>query len=211
MDLRILIIAEDPITRAGLATLLDREENCTVAGQIAGLDELPTAFDVYRPDVLVWDMGWDPTNAIDRLAELMAEDEEAQTLRVVSLLPDAENTADVWNAGARGLMLRNAEADDIAAALAAVARGLTVFDPTLAPVILPAENVMAAPVEALTPRELDVLQLLAEGLSNKAIAQRLEISAHTVKFHVNAIMGKLDARSRTEAVVHAMRLGVIIL
>ncbi len=68
-----------------------------------------------------------------------------------------------------------------------------------------------APAEALTPREREVLQLLAEGLANRAIAQRLAISEHTVKFHVNAILGKLNAQSRTEAVVRAARLGLLIL
>ena len=67
------------------------------------------------------------------------------------------------------------------------------------------------PVEDLTPRELEVVQLLAEGLPNKAIAKRLGVSDHTIKFHVNAILGKLGAQSRTEAVVRATRLGLIVL
>ena len=66
-------------------------------------------------------------------------------------------------------------------------------------------------VETLTPREIEVLQLLAEGMTNRAIAQRLEISEHTVKFHVNALMGKLHAQSRTDAVVRATRLGLLLL
>jgi DNA-binding NarL/FixJ family response regulator len=73
------------------------------------------------------------------------------------------------------------------------------------------ERPAEAPAEALTPRELEVLQLLAEGLPNKTIARQLSISEHTVKFHLNAIMSKLGAQSRTEAVVRATRLGLIIL
>jgi two-component system nitrate/nitrite response regulator NarL len=73
------------------------------------------------------------------------------------------------------------------------------------------EPLPGLPVEDLTPRELEVLQLLAEGLPNKAIGLRLSISEHTVKFHVNAILGKLGAQSRTDAVVRATRLGLIIL
>jgi two-component system nitrate/nitrite response regulator NarL len=96
--------------------------------------------------------------------------------------------------------------------LRAAAGGLIVLDPALAGAVLSArETSPDRLVEELTPRELEVLQLLAEGLPNKAIGLRLEISEHTVKFHVNAILGKLGAQSRTEAVVRASRLGLIIL
>jgi DNA-binding NarL/FixJ family response regulator len=89
---------------------------------------------------------------------------------------------------------------------------LIALDPALADVVQPSRDLLPQPpAEELTPRELEVLQLLAEGLSNKAIAYRLDISEHTVKFHVNAILGKLSAQSRTEAVVQATRLGLIIL
>jgi DNA-binding NarL/FixJ family response regulator len=98
------------------------------------------------------------------------------------------------------------------AALTAVSEGLTVLDPSVAGVLSPAEELPpTALAEELTPRELEVLQLLAEGLSNKAIGYRLEISEHTVKFHVTAIMSKLGAQSRTDAVVRATRLGLIVL
>ena len=87
-----------------------------------------------------------------------------------------------------------------------------VVDRDLAPALYPRPDIEPSPlVESLTPREVEVLQLLAEGLPNKGIAQRLGISEHTVKFHVNAIMGKLGAQSRTEAVVQATRLGLILL
>jgi two-component system, NarL family, nitrate/nitrite response regulator NarL len=87
-----------------------------------------------------------------------------------------------------------------------------VLDPALAGALVAARTELPAlPVEALTPREVDVLRLLGEGLPNKAIARRLGISEHTVKFHVNAILGKLGASSRTEAVVRATRLGLILL
>jgi DNA-binding NarL/FixJ family response regulator len=90
----------------------------------------------------------------------------------------------------------------------AAGQGLVVHDPSLAPGPGPGRD-PAVLVEDLTPRETEVLQLLADGLTNKAIAQRLGISDHTVKFHVNAVLGKLDAQSRTEAVVQASRLGLL--
>src|SRR5262249_58818697 len=115
-------------------------------------------------------------------------------------------------AGARGVLLRDTPADRLAAALEAAVRGLVVLDESLAEGWLRRPAAGAAPlVEPLTPRELQVLELLAEGLSNKAIAGRLGISDHTAKFHVNAILGKLGVQSRTEALVQAARLGLIVL
>jgi DNA-binding NarL/FixJ family response regulator len=93
-----------------------------------------------------------------------------------------------------------------------VAQGLLIVDPVLAPALLPLREREIEPLpEALTPREVEVLQLLADGRPNKTIALQLGISEHTVKFHVNSILNKLDVQSRTEAVVRATRLGLVIL
>jgi DNA-binding NarL/FixJ family response regulator len=110
----------------------------------------------------------------------------------------------------------------LAAGLAAATHGLGVLDPPFIPAVAPVtpDDGTASPggihsslalVEELTPRELEVLRLMAEGLPNKTIARQMEISEHTVKFHVNAILGKLGVTSRTEAVVRATRLGLILL
>jgi DNA-binding NarL/FixJ family response regulator len=209
-DLRILIIADNPLARAGLAALLADQPGVTLAGQVAANETLP---DLFNPDMLLYDLGWDPTPSLGLLADL------AETgLPVVVLLPDDTHapaaSGMLLEAVAFGLLLRDIEPETLLATVQAVARGLVVLDPELAAELLPEEDEPGAvepPAEALTPRELEVLQLLAEGLANKAIARRLDISDHTVKFHVNAIMGKLNAQSRTEAVVRATRLGLIIL
>jgi DNA-binding NarL/FixJ family response regulator len=107
-------------------------------------------------------------------------------------------------------LLRNADAEALAAAVNALANGLTVLDRALASVMLPAASA-PAPAEALTAREREVLGLVALGLPNKAIAARLVISEHTVKFHINAILSKLGVQSRTEAVVRAVRLGLVMI
>jgi len=199
---RVLIVADDPLARAGLAALLAGQEGCVVVGQAAGDDDLPGAVDVYRPDVLIWDLGWDAGPAPADLPDF-----RESGLPVVVLLPDVTQAADLWTAGARGLLLRNAAPARLLAAIAAAVLGLAVSDPALAAALPLARP--APPTEELTPRELEVLRLLAEGLPNKAIARRLDLSEHTVKFHLNAILGKLGAQSRTEAVVHAIRLGLI--
>ena len=142
------------------------------------------------------------------------------SLPIAALMPDSSYAPAAWEAGARALLLRDANGERLAAALLALAQDLAVIDPSVVPVTRyftpPAgdrewESGTPPLVEALTAREREVLQLIAEGLPNKAIAASLNISEHTVKFHVNAILGKLGAQSRTEAVVRATRLGLILL
>lgn len=214
-ELRVLVVADDPLTRAGLAALLSGPLGCTVVGQVTGDADLRTEVAVARPDVILWDLGWDPlspatgsASSLERLADQVAEID----VPVVALVAEEAYTRAVWTAGARGLLPRDVDAEELAAALVAVVRGLVVLTPALAGALMPADHLPETRlVEALTPREREVLQLLAEGLPNKAIARRLGISEHTVKFHVNAILGKLGAQSRTEAVVRATRLGLIFL
>ena len=207
-NIRVLVVAEDPLARAGLATLLANQPGCIVAGQVAVDSELATAAGVYRPDVVAWDLGTDPARTLNRTNGL-----RDLGVPIVALLPDATDASAVWAGGARGILLRTAPAEHLRTALTAAAQGLAVIDPAFAAALLPAarDQSPTQPVEELTPRELQVLRLMAEGQSNKSIARTLGISEHTVKFHVNAILGKLNVQSRTEAVVHATRLGMILL
>jgi DNA-binding NarL/FixJ family response regulator len=202
--IRVLIVADDPLARAGLATVLEERPELSIVGQVAADAALAVSLDVYRADVVLWDLGWDPDGVP---VDLWDGD-----LPLLALLPHAELAAEAWGAGAGGLLLRDGDEEQLLAALQAVAQQLVVVDPALAQALRPAlPGDETAPAETLTSREMEVLHLLAEGLSNRAIAQELDISEHTVKFHVTAIMGKLNAQSRTEAVVRAMRLGLIAL
>ena len=206
-ELRILIIANDPLARAGLATLLADQPGYVIVGQIAEGENALADLTVYQPEVILWDLGWNPEDSLSQLAEL-----PETAWPIVALLPDEAHAGEAWNAGLRGLLLRNAEVDKILAALSAVAQALVLLDPDLVEELFPSPSTSANDlVEDLTPREAEVLQLLAEGLPNKSIARKLDISDHTVKFHVNAILSKLGAQSRTEAVVRATRLGLILL
>lgn len=222
--LRVLVIGDDPLARAGLAALLSAQPGprvCEIAGQAATRADLPAEVAAGRPDVVLWDLGWDPAAGLERLLDALDD-----LPPVVVLLAGDDESAGIaagqmWRAGVRGLLRRDSGPDRLLAALEAAGRGLLAADPDLAAGALPTrrlrgdESAAAGPdeqlVEELTPRELDVLQLLAEGLSNKAIARRLDISDHTVKYHVNAILGKLAAQSRTDAVVRATRSGLIVL
>jgi len=130
----------------------------------------------------------------------------------VAVVDGEAHSAAAMAAGARGAVLRSADGASLWAALVAVRHGLTVLDAALAPSAPPAAAPEAArlrPGEELTAREREVLALLSRGLSNKQIAGELAISDHTAKFHVNAILGKLGAASRTEAAAIARRRGLL--
>jgi two-component system nitrate/nitrite response regulator NarL len=210
-DLRLLVVAADPLARAGLATLLSGQAGVQIVGQVDAGQMLPAEIDIYRPELIVWDLGWDPAGSLALLEELAGE-QELDEIPVLALIPDEEPAGLAWSAGARGLLFRDVTAPRLLAAIQALAQDLAAVEPALmAGLMISASFDEPVPAEDLTPRELEVLQLLAEGLANRAIAQELDISEHTVKFHVNAIMGKLGAQSRTAAVVRATRLGLILL
>ncbi len=202
--LRVLLVGGDPLARAGLAALLGAEAGLAVDGQ-AALDEAPAAATAVAPDAVAWDPGPDAGAA----ARLVAGVAPAP---VVALLDEgAADAGELWRGGVRGLVDRGASGPVMAAALSAAARGLTVLEPALAAGWLRAPAAPEGGPDALTPREREVLALLAEGLGNRAIAARLGVSDHTAKFHVNAILGKLGAATRAEAIVLAARRGLVAL
>ena len=208
-DLRLLIIADDPLARAGVAALLADQAGVHVAGQTGSDADLLAAAAAFAPDLTVWDLGWETAPALDALSRFCDE----SGLPVVALLANPSSAAEVYAAGAAALLRRTSSGAELAAAARAVVYGLRVFAPDLLPPPSPrpVSPEASTPVEPLSARELEVLAGMAEGLSNKQIARSLGISEHTVKFHINAILGKLGAQSRTEAVVRATRAGLILL
>jgi two-component system, NarL family, nitrate/nitrite response regulator NarL len=206
-DLRVLVVSDDPLARTGLALLLADRDGFVVSGQ-AGVDEdWPSPGDPGAPDVVVWDLGLGLRSTLEDLREL-----GPGSPPIVAIVADEADARDALAAGARGALSREADGDRLAAALRAAAQGLLVLDDAFAAALIQsAPPSTPALTESLTPRELEVLQLLSQGLPNKRIAQRLGISEHTAKFHVNAILGKLGVQSRSEAIVHAVRLGLVVL
>jgi two-component system, NarL family, nitrate/nitrite response regulator NarL len=201
----VLVIARDHLARAGLSALLEEQSGCTVAGQVDALDSIDSQGGLYRTDAIVWDMSGSADEAQEHIADL-----DALGSPVVALASDESGATDAWAAGARGVLSRDIDAETLVSTLDAVARGLVVADPGLSARV-PAIREQSAPQADVTPRELQVLGLMAEGMPNKTIAVRLGISEHTVKFHVNALLNKLGAHSRTEAVTRATRMGLIAL
>jgi DNA-binding NarL/FixJ family response regulator len=205
--LRLFVIADDPLVRAGLTALVEREPGLRIAAQLTGEEDLARLAREAAAEAALWDLGTAPGSRLERLAQAAGA-----SLAILAVVHDEDDAAEALAAGARGVVPRSADGARLAAALAAVREGLVVVDEALATAVLrPRQARPAALVEALTPRESEVLQLLAQGLANKAIAARLGISDHTAKFHVNAILGKLGVQTRTEAIVHAARLGLVLL
>ncbi len=200
--LRVLVVSGDPLVRGGLTTLLSGRPEVVVAAQLGPGTELGAALAAGVADAAVWDL--DGEGSPERLREAAASG-----LPVVALLRSAGQAPEALAAGARGVVFRDVAPQRLVAALLATTNGLWALEGGLAPGLLRPQA--AAPADPLTTRELEVLSLLSEGLANKAIAQRLGISEHTVKFHVNAILGKLGAESRAEAIVKAARAGLVVL
>jgi len=194
---RVLVVGDDVLARAGLVALLAARDDLELVGQ-ANPRELGRLAE--HADVLLWDGG-------TSVGSVGLPDTQRP---VVALIADDGQALSLLAAGVRGLLPRDAPISRIAATLATVSEGLLVLDEALAETVLrraPAEPL----VEPLTPREVEVLGLLAEGLPNKAIAKRLAISESTAKFHVTSVLGKLGAETRSEAIVLAARLGLVAL
>jgi two-component system nitrate/nitrite response regulator NarL len=211
--LRVLVVSDDPLARAGLAALLGEQSGLIVAGQTMPAIDLARLAEGSAADVVVWDAGH---------SALLPESRRLGALGPPVLLLAAPGTRAqaLPPPGARGLISRDLDPPALVAAVQAVGAGLVVIDPALwagsaaAGSTVPARSPDRSPVvllEPLTRREIDVLQWLAAGLSNRQIGERLGISEHTVRFHLNAVFSKLAAHTRTEAVSRAARLGLIAL
>jgi len=199
---RIVIAAASAVVRAGLEALLSATPGWEVAGSFADASHVESL----RPDVLV---------AALPVGELPAG-ANGVTPAIVLLTSEGqpEWTADALRSGVRALLPRDAPAAAILAAVEAAANGLAVIDPHELEGLLGSPVPVAAADEGgapLTPRELEVLRMMADGAANKEIAWKLAISEHTVKFHVASVMGKLNASSRTEAVTRGLRRGLILM
>jgi two-component system, NarL family, response regulator YdfI len=204
--LRVAIAAPSEAACARLEALLATASNVTVVGSASptALADLLLRVD---PDVLVLELGAEPAAALERLGEAV------QLPATVLLVADAHSERDWLHLGVRAVLPPGVAAKQLAAAIAAVAVGLVVLDDGVAGSEALSEDAhrSGASIEALTPRETEVLQLVADGLPNKEIAAALHISEHTVKFHLSTIFSKLGAASRTEAVAIGIRHGILMI
>jgi two-component system nitrate/nitrite response regulator NarL len=196
----VAIVSDDPLVVAALRA------------RLSGAAELWLVPEPSLAAVIVWDPPTLPRGEFPLLP--LEPRPDAEPAAVVALVGETTDPMPLLAAGVRGLVSRDVDAGRLRAAILAAQLGLSVLDEDPADAIVAAwspardESTPREP-DRLTPREREVLELLADGLSNRAIAVRLGISAHTVKFHVDALLDKLAARSRTQVVVKAVREGLL--
>jgi DNA-binding NarL/FixJ family response regulator len=207
--IRVLLADDQRVVREGLGTLLGLLDGIELVGTAADGEEVLALAARHDPDVVLIDLRMprmDGTEAIRRLAE---RGERPRTIALTTYADDA-SVLGALRAGARGYLTKDAGAEQIRAAVMAVARGEAALDPAVQHHVLAALTEPAAGElpDGLTPREAEVLALIAEGLTNAEIAERLVVSAATVKTHVNHIFAKAGVRDRAQAVVYAYANGL---
>jgi two-component system, NarL family, response regulator YdfI len=211
--IRVFIVAASPLARASLESLL-KVRNVKVVGSAPDFESLADQWSGVEADIVCADA---PGGQLERLIDSLAGSQLGSEATVVLLSehPEPRWFAEALRAGVRAILPSNLSPDELVAGLEAAAAGLVVLHPAAVDGIFPAAEPASSPlselIEPLTPRESEVLQMLASGLANKEIAARLAISEHTVKFHVASILGKLGAASRTEAVSLGIRRGLVLL
>lgn len=212
--IRVLIVASSSISRSGLETLLRASSSLQIVGLLSDFGQLSDNVEELQPDVVVAEITGQDTTLPEEIPKLSEE----APVAIVLLVDDAnsERDLDAFRNGVRAVLPRNMSPSGIIAAVEAVGAGLAVLlpeglDSLLREGSVSHRSVSPPLVEALTPREIEVLGMMVEGWGNKEISARLGISEHTVKFHVASIMGKLNAASRTEAVTSGIRHGLIML
>ena len=216
--IRLLLVDDQALFREGLHTLLSLHEDLQVVGEAGNGLEALAAADALRPDVVLMDLRMPILDGVATTRRLLAAHPTTRVI-VVTTFDDDELVFDGLRAGAVGYLLKDVSSDKLVEAIRAAARGESFLQPSIAAKVLAEFNRLersAAPpppptalAEPLSERELEILRLLAAGDSNKEIAAALYITEGTVKNHVTNILGKLDARDRTQAALRARELGLI--
>ena len=210
--MRVLLADDHALFRAGIARLL-QAWGLDVVGEAAnGLEAVEQAR-LLRPDLVLMDIGMPVCNGLEATRLIKAELPETKIV-MVTVSDDDENLFEAIKSGAEGYLLKDMSEQELEATLDAIAAGEPALSPGLAAKILDeyvrlASEEPAKPEDALTPREREVLQLVAGGATNREIAEKLFVTVNTVSFHVKNILAKLHLRNRAEAVAFAVRSGLL--
>lgn len=214
--IRLLIADDDALVRDGLATILSLEPDITVVAQVADGRAAVEAVRAHDPDVVLMDVRMPGVDGIAATRQIVADRRNPPRVLVVTTFENDDYVYGALHAGASGFVLKRVEPDELVQAVRIVARGESmVFPPMLRAMVarnhepLPADDPRRRLVGSLTDREAEILGMLAEGLSNAEIADRLIVAVHTVKTHVAHVLGKLQARDRTQAVILAYETGFV--
>lgn len=206
--IRVLIVDDHPIVRTGLGGLVDAAPDLQVVGTAATGEDAVAAVEAAPPDVVLMDLrmpGMDGDEATGRILAVAPE------VRVVILTTYETDDAILRaiGAGASGYLLKAAPEQELLAGIRAVAAGEVALAPSVARVLVRQASHPPPPAPVLTPREREVLSLVAAGLSNRAIGSRLHVGEATVKTHLLHVFAKLEVDDRTRAVTRAMELGLL--
>jgi DNA-binding NarL/FixJ family response regulator len=211
--IRVLLADDQRVVREGLGTLLGLLDGIELVGTAADGEEAVALAARHDPDVVLMDLRMPRVDGIEAIRRLAERSDRPRTIALTTYADDA-SVLGALRAGARGYLTKDAGAEEIRAAVEAVARGEAALDPAVQHHVVAALAAPAAEDEApelpdgLTPREAEVLGLIAAGLTNAEIADRLVVSAATVKSHVNHIFAKAGVRDRAQAVVYAYEHGL---
>jgi DNA-binding NarL/FixJ family response regulator len=210
--IRVLLVDDHAMVRRGLRDFLRLFEDIEVVGEAGDGHEALEAADQLRPDVVVMDLNLPRLDGVEATRELRATQPDIEVVALTGYVEEERVMAAI-EAGAAGFLLKDAEPDDVAAAIRAARKGEMYLDPAVAGVVArqlraPGGLATAADDLALTPRERDVLALVAQGMPNRAIGEALGITERTARTHVSNILAKLGLTSRTQAALYAVEQGL---
>lgn len=207
--MKVIVADDQTAVREGLVTILGLIPGVEVVGAAATGAEAIELSDLFAPDVVLMDLNMPRVDGVEATAQIRARHPATQVV-VLTTYADDDSILKALNAGALGYLTKNASRDDIRRALESAAAGHAHLDPAAHATVLQAASRprVIEPPDGLTPREAEVLTLIADGLSNRDIAARLYLSEATVKTHVNHIFAKTASRDRAQAVAYAHRHGL---
>jgi DNA-binding NarL/FixJ family response regulator len=208
--IEVLVVDDHAVVREGLRTFLELQDGIEVVGEAADGEAAVREAERLRPDVILMDLVMPKLDGVEAMRELRRRLPDSRVI-VLTSFADDERLLGAIRAGAAGYLLKNAEPQEVARAVRAASAGQALLDPAVAARVVEsiADRDSVAGADSLTPREREVLALIARGRSNKLIARELGISEKTVKTHVGHVLAKLGVTDRTQAAVVAVRAGLV--
>ena len=212
MLIRVLLVDDHAVVRKGLRALLEREPGLEVSGEAEDGEQACRMVDRLQPDVILMDIEMPGAGGIEATRQITSARPESRVVVLTSHAAE-EDVLPALKAGAIGYLLKHSAPEDVLQAIRQAYRGETVLHPAIARLVLqelhrPAGPKQARTAEPLSERELEVLRLVARGMSNQEIADALVVSEATVRSHVSSILRKLQLASRTQAALYALREGL---
>jgi DNA-binding NarL/FixJ family response regulator len=204
--IRVVIADDHGVVRGGLAQLLGTLDDVELVGAAANGTEAVAVCGEQHPDVVLMDLEMPEMDGIEATRRIKEAQPEVAVV-ILTSFSDRERILDALDAGAVGYLLKDAESDELARSIRAAARGDAPLDPKAARELLRA-RAPGSPLDLLSPREREVLVMVAEGLPNKVIARRLSISEKTVKAHLTSVFRQIGVTDRTQAALWAQRNGL---